>query len=403
MKPIHLLRERTASTCILGLADVDYLLALHRRHLKVWPTGKTGCYRLVPAGYVGTIDAPACRLVIQPKIPLANFLYLLAPALGQVEHRESGEPSGNAELADQLATRFILLLNDRTRAGLHRAYVEQNEVGPFVRGRLDAAEQMRHGLARTDRLHYRSEEQTCDLACNQAARAAGEILLGCPFVHESTRAGLRGALAGYAAVRSLPLTRELVAAAEPGPGTEATRPLWELCRLLLDGLSHQGSGPCLSFLVSLERVFELYVAGQVQQTCRMQHQESKIDVCVQPWVHGNFSETRQPELVLHPDLTLGVAGNTGILDTKWKRLPRTHLLPRDVHQVVAYCAVLRAPLGVLVYPGLRDCSWRYRLGRSPEELWVYRLRVVGTPGECCQSVRRLTRRMVRMLRLAERA
>ncbi len=200
MKPIHHLRERVASTCLLSLADVDFLLAAHRRHLKVWPTGKAGGYRVVPAGYVGTIEAPSCRLVIQPKIPVANFLYLLAPTVSLANPIESGEPSANTEMADLLAKRLSLLLDERGRAGLHRAYVEQREVGPFVRGRLDVAEQMRHGLARADRLHCRPEEQTCDLACNQAAKAAGEMLLDCPFVQESTRAELRGVLAAYAAV-----------------------------------------------------------------------------------------------------------------------------------------------------------------------------------------------------------
>src|SRR5690348_2551335 len=75
-----LLRERTPAECRLAAEDVAFLLAQHRTHLELMPAQRRGRYRLTPGGYVGTITAPTCRLVIRPKIPLDNLFYLLDPA-----------------------------------------------------------------------------------------------------------------------------------------------------------------------------------------------------------------------------------------------------------------------------------------------------------------------------------
>jgi len=56
------------------------LLAEHRAHVELLPTGRHGYYRLTPTGHVGTIVCPTCRLLIRPKIPLENLFYLLDPA-----------------------------------------------------------------------------------------------------------------------------------------------------------------------------------------------------------------------------------------------------------------------------------------------------------------------------------
>src|SRR5205085_5396925 len=74
------LTERVSAECCLSAATLDFLLAEHRTHLELVPTGQPGHYRLTPAGFVGILVSPDCRLVIQPKIPLANVLHLLEPA-----------------------------------------------------------------------------------------------------------------------------------------------------------------------------------------------------------------------------------------------------------------------------------------------------------------------------------
>src|SRR4051812_25504895 len=77
--PTFRLTERTAAECPLTPDDVDFLLTAHRAHLKLVPTRQRDVYTLPPAGHVGTLVAPHCRLLIRPKIPVRNVFYLLDP------------------------------------------------------------------------------------------------------------------------------------------------------------------------------------------------------------------------------------------------------------------------------------------------------------------------------------
>jgi hypothetical protein len=64
------LTERVPRVYGLTPADVEFLLAEHRTRPRLVPTARPGYYRLTSLGHVGTLVAPHCRLVIQPKVPL---------------------------------------------------------------------------------------------------------------------------------------------------------------------------------------------------------------------------------------------------------------------------------------------------------------------------------------------
>src|SRR5262245_51669018 len=103
--PTTQLRERVTTESRLSLEDAAFLLARHRAHVEVAATARHGRYRLTPLGHVGTIVAPNCRLVIRPKIPLANLAYLLDPTspLPTAEDRVTATLGDN--LLDFLAAR----------------------------------------------------------------------------------------------------------------------------------------------------------------------------------------------------------------------------------------------------------------------------------------------------------
>src|SRR5579862_3793877 len=73
------LRERVPRCVRLAPEDAAFLLTHHRSHLEVMPTTRRHVHRLTALGYVGVIAAPRCRLVLRPKIPLANLFHLLDP------------------------------------------------------------------------------------------------------------------------------------------------------------------------------------------------------------------------------------------------------------------------------------------------------------------------------------
>src|SRR5438105_3077050 len=76
-----LLTERARRVCRLAPDDVAFLTAHHAAHFELLPTGRRDVYSLTPGGFVGVVTAPSCRLVVRPKIPLANLFFLLDPLL----------------------------------------------------------------------------------------------------------------------------------------------------------------------------------------------------------------------------------------------------------------------------------------------------------------------------------
>jgi 5-methylcytosine-specific restriction enzyme subunit McrC len=399
----YTLTERVAGECRLTAADVEFLLAGHRTHLRLAPTGRRGRYRLTPTGHVGTIVGPDCRLVIRPKIPVKNLFHLLDPTGPLPVAEDRAATVTGTEALDFLAGRLARLLAERVVAGLHRAYSERCEAGPFLQGRLDLAAHLRERNGRKDRFHCRYEDFTADVPCNQVPKAAAELVLRSPLLADGVRAALRQALAAFAEVGSVVLGPESFRDARPDRLTEAYRPLLELSRLLAESLSPgeaAGAVPCPAFLLDLERVFEQYVTrGLVEGGAEGGH----YAVSAQPLFRANRPVAGQADLLMRPDVTIDHDGRpVVVVDVKWKRQPASALVRPDLHQVLAYATALGARRAVLVYPGRRDCRWIYSLARAPVEVEVRTLRVVGSRDACVRSLRRLIRAVRRGCRALDR-
>ncbi len=388
------LTERVPRAARLHRADVDYLLAHHRGHVELTPTGSAGRYRLTALGVAGVIAAPHARLAIRPKLPAVNLWHLLDPQHPPPAEFAANAPVDAGRLLDLLAGHFATLAAQRVAAGLHRDYAERADAGAFLRGRLDAAEQARDAPARRDRLHSRYDEFTADAPCNRLPRAVAEALLARPDLAAGVRAAVRAALGGFAGAAAAPLTPELCAAAAPDDRRAAGYgPLLDLCRVLAAGLAPGTavgpvSGP--TFLLDLEAVWERYVTAGVVAALAGRRGGA---VRVQPLLPACPRAAGRPDLHVRPDVLIDAAGRPRlVLDAKWKRLGRTALPTDDVYQVLAYAAALGAPRAVLVYPGGRTRRWAYPTAGPQLEVWT--LRAVG-PREACERSRRRLGRALR--------
>jgi 5-methylcytosine-specific restriction enzyme subunit McrC len=390
------LTERVPHCCRLTSADVDFLLAQHRRHVELVPTGERRRYRLVARGQVGTLVAPTCRLVIRPKVPLVNLLALLDPGLRLSLQDDAVAPAAEPDLLDFLAGRLAQAMRERAAAGLQRGYRERAEQGPFLQGRLDIPAQLRQGPGRKEHLHSRFEDFTADVPCNQAPRWTAARLLGLPFLTAPTRLALEQAVEGFAGVGAVaPSWNTLEPAALPAE----YGPLLHLCRLLADALppsEEAGTAPAAAFLLDLERLFEGYLTRQV--TAAFGGRKSWA-VAVQPGCVVSPPCPGPPELLLRPDLVLERGGRRCcVIDAKWKRLPRRAVLTDDLYQLLAYCTALGVGRGALVYPGSRDHGWEYELAGSAVCILIATLRVVGSRERCEKSGRRLMGRLAQLAR-----
>jgi 5-methylcytosine-specific restriction enzyme subunit McrC len=380
------LTERVPRAVRLRRADVDFLLAHHREHVEVTPTGVRGVYRLTARGFAGVIPTPNRRLALRPKLPAANLGYLLNPLAPLPDFDDRSAPVDAATLLDALAGRLAVLMRDQAAAGLHRDYAERAAVTPFLQGRLDVAAQARAGPVRRDRLHCRYDEFTPDVACNRLAKSVADRLLARPDIDVRVKGDLRDALGGWSGVQSVPLTPELCAAEVPARRTDGYGPLLNLCRLLADGLrsgevAGTTAGP--AFLIELECVFERYVTAGIMRA---------VEGCLpQPLIRASPPRPGQPDFRVRPDVLLGTADRPRlVLDVKWKQLSRVALPTDDVYQVLAYAAALGASRAVLVYPGRRNRRWPYPTAGGPA-LDVVTLRVVGDRAACERSLRGLGR------------
>lgn len=373
--------ERVACECRLAPRDADFLLACHRAHVRLTPTGPRGRYRLVAVGYVGTIVAPGCRLVVRPKLPLRNLFHMLAPDAVVEVSADRAAPQTGAEALDFLALRLATLLEERAAAGLHRAYVECADAGTYLQGRLDVAAQLRDTTARA-RVHRRYDELTSDVPCNQMPRAVAGLLLRSPLLGGAARAALRQALAPFAAISEVALDETVLAAAGPNRLTEAYRPLLTLCRLLASSLTPGGGAgatDCPAFLLPMERVFESYVTRGIIAACAARG----LDAAAQQTFAASPTG-----VTMRPDVIVARRGTPMlVLDAKWKRAATAE----DLYQVIAYAAALGVRRALLVSPGRRDRVTVYPLSRAALVVETHALRVVGPPSACARSLRRLGR------------
>lgn len=379
------LTERVPVECPLKQRDVDVLRAGHRAHVRLAPADRRGSYRLVNTGHVGTIVAPGCRLVLRPKLPLRNLFHLLDPAANVEVFADRAAPQTGTEALDFLANRLAFLLEERSAAGLHRAYVECADAGPYLQGRLDVAAQLRDGAVR-QRVHRRYDDLTDNVPCNQIPRTVAELLLRSPLLGSAARSALRRALAPFALVSDVTLGETAFAAAERDRLTEAYRPLLGLCRLLASSLAPGGAAgatDCPAFLLDMERVFEDYVTRGVVAACGARG----LDVAAQQTFAASSAG-----LPMRPDVVVTRRGEpTLVLDVKWKRAAAAD----DLYQVIAYATALGVRRTLLVYPGRRDHAATYLLARAPLSVEVQTLRVVGAPAACARSLRRLGRAVCR--------
>jgi 5-methylcytosine-specific restriction enzyme subunit McrC len=384
MPPTLTLTERSPTVARLAPDDVACLLAQHRAHVDVAPTGRPHRYRLTARGYTGTIALPNRRLVLLPKIPLRNVLYLLDPESPFLPAGERGALA-ECEPLDVLAVELARRVEERARAGLARGYAERQNEGPYLVGRLDLPAQARESPARKDVLHCRHDDFTPDVPANQLPRAVVEALLAGLPLGATARQALQAARAALVEIASVPLSADLLARAERSPGPPEQRPLLELCRWIAEGLAPGvGAGTAPAFLLDLERLFEGHLTrGLVEAFAGRPGWRAAVQ-------QAHVIRGTGPDVLLRPDVVLERQnGPPIVVDAKWKRLPGSAVVTDDLYQVLAYATTLGAELAVLVYPGRRLRVFEHRFG--PVCVQARTLNVAGRREACARALRRLGR------------
>lgn len=330
-----------------------------------FPSPKSGgCWELTSLGWVGLIPlAPELRLLLRPKVRLANLFRMLEYAYrlrgfhmldGLFECEEIEE--FYSELASILAQRVL----HRGRRGLYHAYVAGSDRLPYLRGGIDLRSMMRQPYRADFHCHYHDSTADTDdnrllawtLALVARSGACDERVL--PDVRRACRM-LQGSIS------LVPFSPADCAGRRYNHLNEDYRGLHALCRFFLEHTGpalEMGERSMIPFLVDMGRLFELFVAEWLRA-----HLPPHLGMQAQETV--TFGATGAVSFRI--DLVLSHAESGApicVVDTKYKipAMPGA----RDVAQVVAYAEAKGCSEAILLYPA--DLP-------SPVDIMVGRIRV----------------------------
>jgi 5-methylcytosine-specific restriction enzyme subunit McrC len=238
----------------------------------------------------------------------------------------------------------------RADAGLLRGYTEAEVTDSQFRGAIDLPKQVRHGWRQPGLFELRVDEFTPDIAWNRIPKAIANRLLSAPGLSPLTRESLSRAVAAFAQVSDTPVSARECDSPALDERTEAYRDLIAWCDLFEAG----------EILVSLERAFEQYVGRLVREAVgenlRVQetiHLKAVTNLTLPPPSLGGKGEggVGSSPFSLIPDFVVTRLGSPiCVWDTKWKR---PDPFAADVHQVIAYAALIGVRACGLIYPGRR--------------------------------------------------
>lgn len=340
------LTEWTTSTVACDLATVRLLQDRFRAQVspaREQVPGALPRWDVRAGGVVGVVRTDQGTVVVRPRIPVANVLYLA----GAGEHRW-GESVGLAmqdELHTALARLFVLVTQRTLADGVLRGYREKQDDLPTVRGRIDIAEQVRRRPGVALPLAVRYQEHDEDVVENRTLKAAATALHRLGIDDPEVRRGLRRIQLTLADVAPLDA---------PGASNrvvwsrlnERYRPAVALAQLVLDGSGidlSAGSTSALSLTLSMPAVFEGFLERVLGP--RLRSRGGTVTAQATAWsldVAGKVP--LRPDLVWH-DADVPRA----VVDAKYQSTGPQATHGDNVYQLLAYCTALGLSEGHLVY------------------------------------------------------
>lgn len=319
--------------------------------------------------YVGVLQSPCgFQIEILPKTGRvgtdpAQSRALVLKMLASLEDMPELE-FGSADLAcfdtllEWLMGRFLQACNQVVKHGLRSAYVEREENQAFLKGKLLAAQQLRHNLVQRQRNYVQLDELLTDRPENRLLRSALDKIAG----HSQDDVNLKLCRELRFALDDVPPSRCIerdfnAIHLERGMGYYREAIRWS--QFVLEGVtpfSQLGHEQGISILFPMHQLFESFVAQrlsrQIPKHLSLKTQGSSASLVT--YKTNNWFN-------LIPDLQLfEQQRRVAILDTKWKlldaakgnRKDKFNLSQADFYQLFAYGHKLLNGEGelFLIYP-----------------------------------------------------
>lgn len=383
--PIELV-EYGSQPVVLAPSELQSLMAAAGNRLVFAPTGHTNGYTVTATSYVGTVVTPSVRVVVRPKISLANLFYLLES--GDSVLPMSPEDFGyeeTSELLPALASLFARQVEVATRRGLFHAYREHDERLVAMRGRIDLAAQIR-SPGMVSPVACRFDEYTTDVAENRILKCALRRVSRLAGVPERTRVVVTGLLFAFDEVADVEISHEAVDRIVPNRLNRHYGPSLRLAELVLRWSSlidRAGRRDASAFLVNMNEVFEEFIEARLRHSLR--HDLQTVGQ-YETWLDLGHHVRIKPDLVFRQQ-----GRPVYVADTKYKLSKAGLGRQADYYQLHAYCAALGLAEGMLIYchdEGEQPSREVITLGTS-KRLIAHRLTLSGSRADIDAAVDRL--------------
>jgi 5-methylcytosine-specific restriction enzyme subunit McrC len=320
------------------------LRRLARDRLTILPGETSGQWRVKASSYVGTVVTPDVKILIVPKVPIANLFHLLEASGRALQvGAEVFDYRRTKDLIPSFATFFARHLEVALSHGVPRDYREREERLAGIRGRVDLPAQRRlAGLPLPTECRF--DEYTADIPLNRILLGAVTRLLRLPGVTISTRQGLQQ-LGTRLQEAGVVMSGDLRSRTNFTRLNKHCRPAERLARIILSGSSvidAVGTAGAAVFLVNMNKVFEEFVESRLRRY-----------LLGQLVVHGQWPDRLDTAgaVRIKPDLVFesGARKTAYVADSKYKLSADGFGREADYYQILAYTASLGLPEGLLVY------------------------------------------------------
>lgn len=286
------------------------------------------------------------------------------------------------ELSELLVLLFLRQVDLIVRRGLFRKYRLFEDELMMVRGKVDVNRTQMLHLRGRPRIHCSYEEFSIDCEENQVVFAAlQEIANNRVLLNQSRSHAYRLSMEfeGVSGVRNV---AETIRSIQYSRLNQHYAPLIRLSGIILQGtgIRHDfGEVDADGFLINMNRLFEVYVAKQLQKQMRQR------GIRVRTQQKHRFDAAKKASI--QPDLILEGKNRSRIVaDTKYKigSSPDRN----DLYQMLSYCRILNIRHGVMITVGSNQ-SQTYEVTDRQTMIHVYPLDLDGSIDSIRESLAKL--------------
>lgn len=323
--------------------DLEFLLQtigghLERRH-RGWVVSRLVGHLALPSGAVLRVRSSKASAA-----SLLTWMAFVDPSLAGVRWlRRVPDATGEGDIA-ALATRvfFSELFDALARQGVARRYRREPVLASVIRGGIDFPALARMG-GNLSKLPCRVWERLPDTPLNRLVAAAIDVVSRSPTLRPGFQKDLGRARAAFAGVSPVASVEALAGHIAPDRNESAFSIAYALARIIVRGI-YLGEGDRIStrgFLINLEALFERTVVRSLALAGVAFTPKARL-----PYTRVGHDGTEskgamEADVVLHDPIVGPV-----VIDAKYK----SSISSANLQQMVAYCSMLGARVGVLVVP-----------------------------------------------------